>query len=101
MFNFWLISKIVFPITSDGKRLFCPNGRSGPSYIIPSEEVYKRLSRGYIAMFISAMLLMFLGALLLLVFNFDIFLGMLIPAIIFLIGYTVWIRAQTRNLAKL
>ena len=100
MWLFYLAFKNILTTDVEGQKVFTPNGRSGSGYIIPSDEVYKRISRGLVAIFITTIILSIFAALLIIVFNINYFIAILIPIIFFLGAYYWWVRIQTRDLVK-
>ncbi len=100
MFNLWFVFKNIFRTNSEGQKLFYPNGILATGYVIPSDEVYKRLRNGYIAVTLATLLFIILGAVLLFVLNLNIYVAILIPVILYLVMYYTWVHTQTRDLAK-
>ncbi len=100
MFNLWFVFKNIFRTDSDGQKLFYPNGILATGYIIPSDEVYKRLRNGYIAITLATLLFIILAAVLLFVLNLNLFVAFLIPIILYLVTYYTWVHTQTRDLVK-
>jgi hypothetical protein len=96
----WLaiqVNKRVFQTTNDGQILFYPHSYVGNGYIIPSDQIYKRILRGYIGFLIVSVPLGLIGAFLILKNNLISFLGILL---IFCIVYFVWVRIEVRDLVK-
>ncbi len=101
MLNFWFVFKNVFRTNSDGQKVFYPNGILAAGYIIPSDEVYKRLRNGYIGLFVFAVLFILVGLGLIFIFNLNLYIGILIPVIVYLVAYYSWVHTQTRDLVKI
>ena len=100
MLELWFayrLNKSVFRTTSDGQKLFCPHSYVGGGYIIPTDEVYKRILHGYIAFLIAAVPLGVIGVVLILNNNLLGFLGLLL---LFVLVYFVWVRIEVRDLVK-
>ncbi len=101
MFNFWLGFKSMIRTDSNGQKLFFPNGNMGAGYIIPSEEVYKRIKRSYIAFFLFAMIMVIFIGFLIIVFDINLYLGLPILLIAIIGAFYIWVATQTRDLVKL
>ncbi len=100
MLNFWFIFKNLVRTDASGQKVFYPNGILATGYIIPSDDVYKRLRNGYIAITLATLLFIILGAVLYFVLNLNIYVALLIPVVLYLIIYYSWVHTQTRDLVK-
>ncbi len=100
MLNFWFVFKNIFRTNSDGQKVFFPNGILAAGYIIPSEEVYKRLRNGYLSLFLLAIVFILIGLALVIIFNLNLYVAILIPVIVYLVAYYAWVHAVTRDLVK-
>lgn len=100
MLNLWVAFKSMVRTNSDGQKIFYPNGKLGAGYIIPSDEVYKRIRNGYIALSVATIVLAILDVILMIVLNLNIYAGIIGLIIIYLVIYYTWVHAQTRNLVK-
>ncbi len=100
MLNFWFVFKNIFRTYSDGQKVFFPNGILATGYIIPSEEVYKRLRNGYLSLFLLAIVFILIGLALVIIFNLNLYVAILIPVIVYLVAYYAWVHVVTRDLVK-
>ncbi len=100
MLQFWLGFRNLIRTNSEGQRIFYPNGILASGYIVPSDEVYKRIRSGYIALCGAAVLFIGIGVLLIFIANLNYYLGILIPVVLYLLAYYGWVRVLTRGLVK-
>ncbi len=100
MLNFWFAFKNIFRTNSDGQKVFFPNGILATGYIIPSEEVYKRLRNGYLSLFLLAIVFILIGLALIIIFNLNLYVAILIPVTVYLVAYYAWVHVVTRDLVK-
>ncbi len=100
MINFWFAFKSIFRTNNAGQKLFYPNGIFATGYVIPSEAVYKRLTGGYIFIMIAGVLLLLLAVAAIFLFRINLYVAIIIPVIIYMVAYFVWVQIQTRYLVK-
>ncbi len=100
MCNLWFVFKNIFRTNSEGQKLFYPNGILATGYIIPSDEVYKRLRNGYIALTVATLLFIILAAVFLFALNLNLYVAFLIPVILYMVTYYAWVHVATRDLVK-
>ncbi len=93
------INKMVFRTTPAGQKLFYPNGLVGQGYILPTDQIYQRILRGYIAICIIAVILAILGVLLFIIYHNLVGLAGLL--VVFMVGYMVWVRIQCHDLVRI